>query len=335
MADHQVLVLGAGSWGTALALQLAVKTENQIWLWSHRADHCQQMQQDNENRRFLPDCPFPANLQVCESWQSALSQVQTVLVAVPSSAFPAMLAELGRSITTQGIIWATKGFCHETCRFLHEIADQHLPDSTPRAILTGPSFAKEVARQLPTAVVVASPDETFAAAMQDLFSTRSFRVYRSHDMIGVQVGGALKNALAIATGISDGLGFGANARVGLITRGMVELEKLGTTLGARRDTLMGLSGLGDLVLTCTDDQSRNRQFGLKLGGGDTPESAARAVGQVVEGVPATRSIKVLAGHYHIELPIVEQIYQVLFAELPPLEAVTNLMSRRPKAERSV
>ncbi len=333
MSRSKILVLGAGSWGTALAIQLSQNKSNHVYLWSWKKDHCQQMKQENENSQFLPGCQFQENLEICDDWKAVINDIDDILIGVPSSAFESTVKELASHIHKQGVIWATKGFCHDSYKFLHEIAQEYLPKHTPLAIITGPSFAKEVANHLPTAVVIAGSDDFFNQKMQTAFTSENFRVYVTHDLIGAQVGGALKNALAIATGISDGLGFGANARIGLITRGMVELQKLGQVLGAEPETLMGLSGLGDLVLTCTDNQSRNRQFGLQIGAGLTMDEALKSIGQVVEGIPTAKSIYNLGKQKGIELPIVEQIYRVLFNDLSPKEAVKNLMSRVPKAEQ--
>lgn len=333
MSKNKILVLGAGSWGTALAIQLSQNKSNQVYLWSWKKEHCQKMQQENENSQFLPGCTFNSNLEICEQWESIISEVDDILVGVPSSAFEETVKNIAPHIKNQGVIWATKGFCHESYKFLHEIAGEYLPKQTPLAIITGPSFAKEVANHLPTAVVIAGHNDEFNKKMQEAFTSANFRVYITHDLVGAQVGGALKNALAIATGISDGLGFGANARIGLITRGMVELQKLGQALGAESETLMGLSGLGDLILTCTDNQSRNRQFGLQIGAGLTMDEALKSIGQVVEGIPTAKSIYYLGQDKGIELPIVEQIYNVLFKELSPKDAVKNLMSRVPKSEQ--
>ena len=331
--SNKILVLGAGSWGTALAIQLAQNKDNKVTLWSWKVEHCQKMIDEGNNHQFLPDCPFPKNLSVCLDWRKVIDQVDDVLIGVPSSAFENTIQEISNGLKHQGVIWATKGFCHDSYKFLHEIAQQYVPKTTPLAIITGPSFAKEVAKHLPTAVVIAGSNERFNQKMQQAFTSDNFRVYITDDLIGAQVGGALKNAMAIATGISDGLGFGANARVGLITRGMVELKKLGHVLGAKPETLMGLSGLGDLILTCTDNQSRNRQFGLQMGAGLSMNEALKSIGQVVEGIPTAKSIYHLAKHHHIELPIVEQVYNVLFNQLNPKQAVKNLMSRVPKAEK--
>jgi len=331
--SNTILVLGAGSWGTALAIQLAQNKSNKVLLWSWKEEHCNQMLSEKQNSQFLPGCYFPENLEVISQWQKVINKVDNILIGVPSSAFESTIKDIAPHIKNQGIIWATKGFCHDSYKFLHEIAAEYVTSKVPLAIITGPSFAKEVASQLPTAVVVAGISDEFNRKMQIAFTSNNFRVYTTNDLIGAQVGGALKNALAIATGISDGLGFGANARVGLITRGMVELQKLGLALGAKSETLMGLSGLGDLVLTCTDNQSRNRQFGLQLGAGLSMEEALISIGQVVEGIPTAKSIHYLAKEKNIDLPIVEQVYKVLFENLAPQEAVKNLMSRVPKSEQ--
>jgi glycerol-3-phosphate dehydrogenase (NAD(P)+) len=230
------------------------------------------------------------------------------------------------------VAWATKGFEMRTGMLPHEVAQSVLGDHTPLAVLSGPTFASEVGEGLPTAMTVAATDAAFAEQLAQQLSDRSFRAYTSDDMIGVEVGGAVKNVLAIATGFSDGLGFGANTRVALITRGLAEMTRLGVALGASADTFMGLSGMGDLVLTCTDNQSRNRRMGLALAAGKSIDQASKDIQQVVEGVNAARSVREVAAREGVEMPICEQVYQTLYEGSPPDEAVRNLMGRALKPE---
>jgi glycerol-3-phosphate dehydrogenase (NAD(P)+) len=230
------------------------------------------------------------------------------------------------------VAWATKGFELESGRLPHQVAAEVLGDAVPTAVLSGPTFASEVGAGLPTAMTVASRDEAYALSLAQGLSGPNFRAYTSTDVVGVETGGATKNVLAIGAGISDGLGFGANTRVALITRGLAEMMRLGLALGADKDTFMGLAGLGDLVLTCTDDQSRNRRFGLMLASGKTRAEAQAAIGQVIEGVLAARAVHEVAQRVAVEMPITEQIYRVLYTGAPPQDAVAALMRRTVKSE---
>jgi glycerol-3-phosphate dehydrogenase (NAD(P)+) len=256
-----------------------------------------------------------------------------ILVAVPSSAFRSTLENISPLLRADArVFWATKGLEQGSNKLLHQVARDTLGSRFPTAVVSGPSFAAEVARGLPTAVTVASANAEFARDIARNLHNRTFRAYTSDDVVGVELGGALKNVLAIAAGISDGLGFGANARAALVTRGLVEMVRLGVVLGGRRDTLMGLSGLGDLILTCTDNQSRNRRMGLALGQGKTLEQAFAEIKQVVEGVQTAREIYELAKSHAVDMPIVAQVYAVIYEGLPPRDAVQALMEREPKAE---
>lgn len=326
----RVLVLGAGSWGTALALQLAY-ANNQVYLWSWRDAHNHMMINQRTNAKYLPNHSFPNNLEAILDWQSVIDDCDFVLISVPSKGFKDTCQMLVPKLKNQGVISATKGFCHDTFKLLDQIFADQLPNRD-FAILTGPSFAKEVANKLPTAVLIAANNHTYAQRVQTLFGNTHFRCYSSIDMIGAQIGGAVKNVLAIAAGISDGLGFGANARAGLITRGLKEMSRLGLTLGGKKETFAGLSGLGDLILTCTDNQSRNRRFGVLLGEGKTQKEAFEIVEQVVEGVATAEAVYQLAQKNQVEMPIVETVYQILYQQLEPKQAVQQLMLRTLKSE---
>lgn len=327
---HSILVLGAGSWGTALALLLA-RNGHQVWLWSHDPQHVHVMQQTQQNAQYLPDITFPDNLHPISDFASL--QVQNVVMVVPSQGFRQTLQRIAPYFTTEThLCWATKGLEYNTGLLLHQVAQQVLGEKSQLAVLSGPSFAKEVAIGLPTAVTIASEVENFAARWAKLFHHPNFRAYTSHDMIGVQMGGAIKNVIAIAAGIADGLGLGANSRAALITRGLTEMVRLGSILGGQRDTFMGLAGLGDLVLTCTDNQSRNRRFGYALGKGISSQQAQLDIQQVIEGIPTAQEIMQLAHHYQIEMPIVEQVNAVLQGYCTPQAAVQTLLSREPKQE---
>ena len=328
----KLAVLGAGSWGTALAI-LAARNGCQTLLWGHNAEHIAALARDKQNKRYLPNIAFPASLSVTANLQTAASFSDVVLIAVPSHAFKTTLRTIKPYLSPRSYIaWASKGFDPDEGLLLSQIVTQVLSTSTPAAILSGPTFASEVAANLPTAITIAASDEAFAQHLAGLLHSSRFRTYTSSDMIGVQVGGAVKNVLAIAAGIADGLGFGANTRAALITRGLNEIIRLGTRLGGRQETFMGLAGLGDLILTCTDNQSRNRRLGLALGQGIDRVLATRAIGQEIEGVFAARETYLLAQKYGIEMPISEQTYKVLYEGLAPLNAVENLLMRDQKAE---
>lgn len=292
----------------------------------------EELARDRENRRFLPGFPLPSGLEPTASLDRALSNAQACLVAVPSHAFAEVLSRLpGRLSAHLGVAWATKGLDPASGGLLHATARQVLPDES-LAVVSGPSFAREVARGLPTAVTVASEDASFASRIAALLHGGRFRAYTSPDLVGVEVCGAAKNVLAIATGIADGLGFGANTRAALITRGLAELIRLGSAFGGRPETFMGLAGVGDLVLTCTDDQSRNRRMGLALAQGLSVAEAKAQIGQEVEGVVTAQSVHVLAQGMGIEMPISEQVYRVLFEAVSPLQATASLLDREPKPE---
>ncbi len=327
-----IAVLGAGSWGTALALHLS-RLGQEVRLWSFEADHVVLMQRDRANKRYLPTQAFPETLQPIVKLEDALRGVKDILIAVPSVGFHHTLDLLKAYLQpSMRIVWATKGLDEQTGDLLHSVALHVLGDKYPYAVLSGPSFAKEVAANLPTAVVVGSQNEDFAKDLQQRFNGPCFRVYLSHDMIGVEIGGVVKNILAIATGISDGMGFGANARSALITRGLAEMIRLGVALGGLYETFTGLAGVGDLVLTCTDDQSRNRRFGLLLGKGLSPEDAEKEIKQVVEGKRNTELVMILAEKMQVDMPIVQTVFGVLQGKLKPIDAMQSLFSRALRAE---
>ncbi len=324
-------VLGAGSWGTALALALS-RNGHRVLLWDHDPQRAEALRRTRENQRYLPGVPLPDSIAPTGDLERALTAEQ-VLVVVPSHAFRGMLTQIAPFYRPgRPLAWATKGLDAASGGFLHDVAADVLPDAGPFAVLSGPSFAGEVARGLPTAVVVASRDAAFAAAVAGDFHNESFRVYTSSDIVGVELGGSVKNVLAIATGIADGMGLGANARAALVTRGLAELVRLGAALNADPQTLMGLSGVGDLILTCTDDQSRNRRFGLALGRGQQAGDARQAIGQTVEGVRTAAEVFALAQRVGVEVPLCEQVHRVLSGELTASQAMRVLMQRAQKAE---
>ncbi len=332
--SRKIAVLGAGAWGTALAIHLA-KVGHSVSLWTHRAEQAQKLNADRENQRYLPDIGLPENISATASMRDAVADAESVLVVVPSQAFRETLIELKGLVDVEKvhIAWATKGFEPVTQKLLHEVAFEVLGDEARLTVLSGPTFAKEVAMGLPTAMVSASNQSDEAEYWADRFLHDTFRMYTQSDMLGVEVGGAYKNIMAIATGISDGLKMGANARAALISRGMAEMMRLSEALGGNAETMMGLAGLGDLVLTCTDDLSRNRRFGFGLARGDlTTEEVVNEIGQVVEGVKAVKAVKKLAERLDLELPIMEQVYLLVMEQATPKEAVQALMTRSAKAE---
>ncbi len=330
--NKKIAILGAGSWGTALAI-LAARNGCRTLLWGHNSDHIASLAQDRQNKRYLPDHSFPAQLAVTPNLAEVAQFSDLILVCVPSHAFKNTLIKLKPYLPDViKIAWASKGFNPDDGSLLHEIVAQIVSPQTPAAILSGPTFAQEVAANLPTAITIASSQPEFAKELAGILHGGLFRTYTSSDVIGVEVGGAVKNVLAIAAGISDGLGFGANTRAALITRGLHEIIRLGIKLGGKQETFMGLAGLGDLVLTCTDNQSRNRRFGLALGQGKNSETATQEIGQEIEGVFAARETFLLAEKYAIDMPITEQTYKVLYEGLAPRVAVQNLLAREQKAE---
>ena len=332
MAAGSICVLGAGSWGTALGILLAQQNKT-CTLWAHNRNHTQQLTNDRSNERYLSGITFPDSLILEADLQQAISNTEIILISVPSHAFRETLKSIKPHLQpNQKIAWASKGLEAESHKLLSQILVEELGDKISFAVVSGPTFAKEVAIGLPTAITVASADDTFAQDLADRLHTDTFRAYTCNDVIGVQIGGAVKNALAIAAGIADGLGFGANTRAALITRGLAEMSRLGHELKAEPTTFMGLAGLGDLVLTCTDDQSRNRRFGKALAAGSSPTQAFADIGQVVEGALTAKVIHEFATELNVDMPICEQVYRVIYENLPPKQAVTELLHRRQKAE---
>jgi len=327
-----IAVLGSGSWGTALAIQFA-RAGKATRLWGRDGAQRAAMRSARVNQRYLPDAPFPDQLQVADSIDAALSGVGDVVIAVPSNAFRSLLAELAPRTTREvRVAWATKGFEHHTGLLPNQVAREVLGDGYTMAVLSGPTFAREVGRGMPTAMVVASADADFAMRIAEDLASPEFRTYVSTDITGVEIGGAVKNVIAVGAGLSDGLGLGANMRVALITRGLAEMTRLGVTLGARERTFMGLAGLGDLVLTCTDDQSRNRRCGLALARGLSVEAAMHEIGQVVEGYHAARVLREVAAKLRLDLPVCESICRILFDGADARSVVRELMARPPQAE---
>lgn len=330
--DAPVAVLGAGSWGTALAALIA-RHGHPVVLWGRDAASCEAINARHENPRYLPGTVLPGGVRASIDLADALRDARLVLVVVPSHAFAEtlrLLAPLRRA--GAGVAWATKGFEPGSGRFLHEVAAEVLGADVPLAVVTGPSFAREVAAGLPTALTVHGDDDGFTRDVAELLHGPAFRAYTGDDMRGAELGGAMKNVLAVATGVADGMHLGLNARAGLITRGLNEMLRLNAAIGGRPETLMGLAGLGDLVLTCTGDLSRNRRLGLALGRGQSLQDAVREIGQVVESVQTADEVMRLAERNGVELPIAHQVREVLHGTITPAEGLRRLLAREQKAE---
>lgn len=328
----KLAVLGSGAWGTALALLLA-QHEVDVSLWTLQLADAEKMQQARENQRYLPGFIFPDNLQSTSQLKLCLEDADGVLIVVPSHAFRDVLKNaLPFFKPDTQLAWASKGLDSSTHALLSTVVAELCGDQFPFAILTGPSFAREVAEGKPSAITLAHNNQVCADFWQKYLHTGSFRVYTTQDYIGAQLAGAVKNVLAIATGVADGLGLGSNTRAALITRGLNEMMRLGMAMGAQTETFMGLAGMGDLILTCTDNQSRNRRFGFLLGQGKTIMQAMEEIDQVVEGLGTTKLVHELSKSRGIDMPITEQVYQVLYHRQSPQKAVEALLARLPKSE---
>jgi glycerol-3-phosphate dehydrogenase (NAD(P)+) len=325
----RVAVLGAGAWGTALAMTLTPRHKVTLWVW----DPVQLREMSRERcNRFLPGITLPEAVRLEGDLARALQDAEVVLVATPTPALRETLARIAAAGGRMPVIWACKGFEPGSAKFAHQVAHEELGRKLPIGALSGPSFALEVAQGLPTAVTLASTDEAFAHSLAREINSHRLRVYSSGDVIGVEVGGAVKNVIAIAAGICDGMGLGHNARAALVTRGLAEITRLGLKLGGRMETFMGLAGVGDLMLTCAGDLSRNRRVGLALAQGKALDTVLRELGQVAEGVNTAREVKRLAAALQVEMPITEAVCQVLFQGVSPRVAVEKLLSREPTTE---
>lgn len=324
-----ISIIGAGAWGTALAISLAAN--HRVTLWARDATQIAEMRAAQSNRRYLTDTPLPANLNLSAELNSALSDAELVILAVPTAALRATLQLIAKSNYATALLWVCKGFEPDTGLLPHQLVAEILP-AVPCGVLSGPSFAQEVARGLPTALTLAANDAEFARSMAQQLHHARLRIYASSDVIGVEVGGAVKNVIAIATGICDGMGLGYNARAALITRGLAEITRLGTKLGGRAETLGGLSGAGDLILTCTGDLSRNRQVGLLLAQQHDLSDILNKLGHVAEGVYTVREVHQLAQRMSVSMPICEAVYRILYEHIPTSTALTELLNRSPSLE---
>jgi glycerol-3-phosphate dehydrogenase (NAD(P)+) len=327
-----IVLLGAGSWGTALAIQFARGGEPTV-LWGRAEDNPEALARARINDRYLPGAAFPPALFIEPDLAKAVASGDDLVLVVPSNVLRTVLQQLKPMLGPRArVAWASKGFELATGMLPHQVAIEVLGPGIPVAVLSGPTFAREVGMGLPTAIAVASTDDAFALALAERISSGGFRAYTQPDIVGVEIGGAVKNVIAIATGVSDGLGYGSNSRIFLITRGLAELVRLGIALGAKRETLMGLAGLGDLVLTCTDDQSRNRRFGRALAAGKPVEQAIEEIGQVVEGYHAAKAVHAVALKHGVDMPICRHVYEVLHQGVPLKQVVETMLQREVTPE---
>ncbi|ADL54269.1 NAD(P)H-dependent glycerol-3-phosphate dehydrogenase [Gallionella capsiferriformans] len=327
-----ITVMGAGAWGTALAISLA--GQHRVTLWARDAAQVAAMRASRCNVRYLPDVLLPDSLQLSDDFAASLAGAELVILSAPTAALRESLLRLVRADLACGVIWLCKGFEPETSLLPHQVAEKILPPGTPYGVLSGPSFALEVAQGLPTALVLASDDESFSQRTAQALHHSRLRVYASRDVVGVEVGGAVKNVMAIAAGVCDGMRLGNNARAALMTRGLAEISRLGLKLGGCSETLSGLSGAGDLILTCTGDLSRNRRVGLMLAQGKTLDEILQQLGHVAEGVYAAREVYSLAARLSVDMPISAAVYHVLYDHVPVAQMVASLLNRTASLEFS-
>lgn len=326
----KLTIIAAGAWGTSLAIALSGR--HQVALWTREPDVARDMQELRENRRFLPGFPLPESLRIANDLAIAVDDADLLIVAAPLVGLRATLRQLRESGSLRPLIWVCKGFEPGSGKLPHQVVEEELGEAVPYGVLTGPSFAEEVAKGLPTAATLASRDAGFARRMAAELHGGRLRIYANDDLVGAEIGGAVKNVMAIAAGISDGLGFGHNARAALITRGLAEIARLGVALGGQPATFMGLAGMGDLILTCTGDLSRNRQVGLALAAGKLLPQILQELGHVAEGVSTAREAAQLAEKLGIDMPITQAVDAILHRGESALEAVEKLLSRDPKVE---
>jgi len=326
----RIAILGAGAWGTALAINLSAR--HQVTLWTKFSSHLSELVTHRRNLSFFPDFPLPETLQLTSSLSAALETANLAIIVVPISGFRETLRNMGAIDIKVPVIWGCKGFESEAAKLPHQVVAEESANDLSCGVISGPSFAEEVARGLPTALTLASDDFTFAREMAGQLHSTKLRIYTSQDVIGVETGGAIKNVITIAAGISDGMGFGHNARAALITRGLMEITRLGLGLGGKMETFMGLAGVGDLLLTCTGDLSRNRRVGLMLAEGKLLSDILNELGHVAEGVHTAQAVLYLSRKLGVSMPITEAVCNILHGGMPAKDAVEKLLGREPKAE---
>lgn len=326
----KLAILGAGAWGTALAIRFAVRHE--VTLWSIDAHNIATLQRERVNARYLPGIALPDNLQLSADLDEAIRQAELILIATPMAGLRPTLRKLREAGSIVPVLWVCKGLEAHTMLLPHQVAAEEMDPAIPRGTLCGPSFAQEVAQGLPAAITLAASQGYFARDMAAALNTPILRLYASDDIIGVEIGGAVKNVIAIAAGVCDGLNLGFNARAALLTRGLAEMARFGMALGAKPETFMGLSGVGDLLLTATGDLSRNRRVGLLMAQGLDLDGALQSLGHVAEGVPTAREVLAQADRLGIDMPITRAVCHLLFENISPREVVAELMGRAPKME---
>lgn len=326
----KIAILGAGAWGTALAINLS--TRHDVTLWTNDSDHLSELVSHRVNLSFFPDFPLPERICLTATLNEALETADLAIVVVPIAGFRETLQRITCSSVNIPVIWGCKGFESETAKLPHQVVAEAYSGGMPCGVISGPSFAQEVAQGLPTALTLASEDDHFSREMASQLHNTNLRVYTSKDVVGVETGGAIKNVITIAAGISDGMGFGYNARAALITRGLMEITRLGLALGGKMETFMGLAGVGDLLLTCTGDLSRNRRVGLLLAEGRSLPDILNELGHVAEGVYTARAVLDLSKKLDVDMPITEAVCSILHDGMPARTAVEILLNREPKAE---
>ena len=328
----KIAILGAGAWGTALAINLGAR--HQVTLWTADAEHLAEMVSQRTNQRYLPDFPLPDSLQLTSVLAAAVDTADLALIVVPVAGLRETLRRVVACGKTVPVIWGCKGFEAQSAMLPHQVAQEEYAGVAPCGVLSGPSFAQEVAQRLPTALTLASHDEEFSRNIAAQLHTARLRVYSSRDVVGVETGGAVKNVITLAAGISDGMGFGHNARAALITRGLAEITRLGLKLGGHLETFMGLAGVGDLILTCTGDLSRNRRVGLMLAAGRPLPDILHDLGHIAEGVYTAREVLRLSQELGVEMPITQAVCSILYDGVPARTAVEALLNREPKTENA-
>lgn len=331
MKKNKIMVLGGGSWGTALASLLA-KNKEEVFFWVRNKEQFKSIKETRENKKYLPNIKIPDTVKVVNSYREAIDICNIVVLAIPSQNIRGLLVELKDYLSNSTLVVnVSKGIEQKTLKTISEVCKEIIPNN-PYIVLSGPSHAEEVGKDLPTTVVAASENKNYAKKIQEIFTSNTFRVYTNEDVKGVELGGSLKNVIAIASGISDGLGYGDNTKAALMNRGIIEISRLADKLGADKMTFLGLAGIGDLIVTCTSMHSRNRRAGILIGKGKSVEEAIKEVGMVVEGIYTTEAAFKLAKENNVEMPIVEELYKIIHEGKKAKESVDSLMTRDKKDE---